>query len=72
MANKNDIRMLWTEARTVATAKATQGNFKQQAYKKAFYKKCFRILAQNFHPDNANGNIEDMQMLNQLKQSWEI
>ena len=80
---KNDIRMLWTEARTVAidkmTAKATQGNFKQQAYKqsdkdneikKAFYKKCFRILAQNFHPDNANGNIEDMQMLNQLKQSW--
>lgn len=82
---KNDIRMLWTEARTVAidkmTAKATRGNFKQQAYKqsdkdneikKAFYKKCFRILAQNFHPDNANGNIEDMQMLNQLKQSWEI
>ena len=37
-----------------------------------FYKKCFRILAKNFHPDNGNGNMEDMQCLNQLKILWGI
>ena len=39
---------------------------------KEFYKKCFRILAKNFHPDNGDGNIEDMQCLNQLKVMWGI
>lgn len=39
---------------------------------KEFYKKCFRILAKNFHPDNEDGNIEDMQCLNQLKVMWGI
>lgn len=39
---------------------------------KEFYKKCFRILAKNFHPDNEDGNMEDMQCLNQLKIMWGI
>ena len=39
---------------------------------KDFYKRCFRILAKNFHPDNEDGNIEDMQCLNQLKVMWGI
>lgn len=39
---------------------------------KEFYKKCFRILAKNFHPDNGDGNMEDMQCLNQLKAMWGI
>lgn len=39
---------------------------------KEFYKKCFRILAKNFHPDNEDGNMEDMQCLNQLKVMWGI
>ncbi len=39
---------------------------------KEFYKKCFRILAKNFHPDNGDGNMEDMQCLNQLKIMWGI
>ena len=37
-----------------------------------FYKKCFRILAKSFHPDNGDGNIEAMQCLNQLKVMWGI
>lgn len=37
-----------------------------------FYKKCFRILAKSFHPDNGDGNMEDMQCLNQLKVMWGI
>ena len=37
-----------------------------------FYKKCFRILAKSFHPDNGDGNMEDMQCLNQLKLMWGI
>lgn len=39
---------------------------------KEFYKKCFRILAKNFHPDNGEGNMEDMKCLNQLKVMWGI
>lgn len=39
---------------------------------KEFYKKCFRILAKNFHPDNGDGNVEAMQCLNQLKVIWGI
>ncbi|MDD3362791.1 MAG: ParB N-terminal domain-containing protein [Hespellia sp.] len=39
---------------------------------KDFYKKCFRILAKNFHPDSDNGNIEDMQNLNELKKVWNV
>lgn len=39
---------------------------------KEFHKKCFRILAKSFHPDNGEGNIEDMQLLNQLKQTWGV
>lgn len=39
---------------------------------KDFYKKCFHILAKNFHPDNANGDTEDMKCLNLLKQEWGI
>lgn len=37
-----------------------------------FYKKCFRILAKSFHPDNGDGNMEAMQCLNQLKVMWGI
>ena len=37
-----------------------------------FYKKCFRILAKNFHPDNLDGSMEDMKNLNQLKAMWGI
>lgn len=39
---------------------------------KDFYKRCFRILAKSFHPDNGDGNMEDMQCLNQLKVMWGI
>lgn len=39
---------------------------------KEFYKKCFHILAKKFHPDNGEGNSEDMQSLNQLKQTWGV
>lgn len=39
---------------------------------KEFYKKCFRILAKSFHPDNGDGNMEAMQYLNQLKVMWGI
>lgn len=34
---------------------------------KEFYKKCIRILAKSFHPDNNGVSIEDMKKLNQLK-----
>jgi len=39
---------------------------------KEFYKKCFRILAKSFHPDNKDGNMEDMKNLNELKAMWGI
>lgn len=39
---------------------------------KEFYKKCFRILAKSFHPDNKDGNMEDMKNLNELKTMWGI
>lgn len=39
---------------------------------KDFYKKCFRILAKIFHPDNEDENMEAMQCLNQLKVMWGI
>ena len=39
---------------------------------KVFYKKCYRILAKNLHPDNENGSIDDMKRLNKLKESWGI
>lgn len=39
---------------------------------KEFYKKCFRILAKSFHPDNEDGSMEDMQYLNKLKVMWGI
>ena len=55
-------------------------NFKKEFYKKSvhddkirktFYKKCFKILALKLHPD-AGGTVEDMQLLNELKNSLGI
>lgn len=84
---KNDFLMLWEKAYheeeeysnrafTEWYKKNSRNNktkLTNNSYKdKDFYKKCFRILAKNFHPDNGNGNMEDMQCLNQLKIMWGI
>lgn len=84
---KNDFLMLWKKAhleekehfnRTFKewhekNAKNNEAKLTNDSSKdKEFYKKCFRILAKNFHPDNGDGNMEDMQCLNQLKVMWGI
>ena len=84
---KNDFLMLWKKAhleekehfnRTFKewhekNAKNNEAKLTNESSKdKEFYKKCFRILAKNFHPDNGDGNMEDMQCLNQLKVMWGI
>lgn len=84
---KNDFLMLWKKAYLEekehynrAFTEWYEKNGKNNETKltkdsnkdKEFYKKCFRILAKNFHPDNGDGNMEDMQCLNQLKVMWGI
>lgn len=80
---KNDFIMLWIKAHS---EEVDDFNRRSQEYSKKyeketcsipvndkeFYKKCFRILAKNFHPDNSDGSMEDMQNLNQLKVMWGI
>ena len=82
---KNDFIMLWKKAHYEEVEEVKRRldelNNKQQKAElnntinednKDFYKKCFRILAKTFHPDNEEGNMEDMQCLNQLKVMWGI
>lgn len=82
---KNDFIMLWKKAheedvkdfndRTAKWSsqfKNGNNNSVTNEENKGFYKKCFRILAKNFHPDNSDGSMEDMQNLNELKVMWEI
>lgn len=82
---KNYFIMLWKKAHYEEVAefnrRLNEWNKKQKEVvskvivnedNKDFYKRCFRILAKNFHPDNEDGNIEDMQCLNQLKVMWGI
>lgn len=81
---KNDFIMLWKKAHHEEVEEFNRRldelNKGQKEAKlkdvieddKEFYKKCFRILAKNFHPDNGDGNIEDMQCLNHLKVMWGI
>lgn len=82
---KNDFIMLWKKAHKEEVAefnrRLDEWNKRQKKAEmkavvdkdnKEFYKKCFRILAKNFHPDNEEGNMEDMQCLNQLKIMWGI
>lgn len=58
----------WNEKKKGRETKWTKDSGKD----KEFYKKCFRILAKSFHPDNGDGNMEDMQCLNQLKVMWGV
>ena len=81
---KNDFIMLWRKAHLEEVDNFNRRSneqyskeFKNTSYSvvvddKEFYKKCFRILAKNFHPDNSDGSMEDMQNLNQLKVMWGI
>lgn len=84
---KNDFLMLWKKAhleekehfnRTFTewyekNGKNNETKLTDDADKdKDFYKRCFRILAKSFHPDNGDGNMEDMQCLNKLKVMWGI
>lgn len=83
---KNDFIMLWKKAHIediedFYKRTATWGEKYEKSKNastlipdcnKDFYKKCFRILAKNFHPDNEDGNMEDMQFLNELKATWGI
>lgn len=82
---KNDVIMLWKKAhfedveynnrRSAEWSKKFEKAFgvsEHSEENKEFYKKCFRILAKNFHPDNSEGNMEDMKNLNQLKVMWGV
>lgn len=78
---KNDFKMLYKKAHDeeVEYCNRKFAEFENQKsvsmdlkVDKEFHKKCFRILAKSFHPDNGEGNIEDMQLLNQLKQTWGV
>lgn len=81
---KNDFIMLWRKAHfeeveyfNKCCNEQYNKEFKNTAHSvavddKEFYKKCFRILAKSFHPDNSDGSMEDMQNLNQLKAMWGI
>lgn len=82
---KNDFIMLWKKAHFEEVEeynrRSAEQNKKFTEYSteiigddidKDFYKKCFRILAKNFHPDNTEGSIEDMKSLNELKTMWGI
>ncbi len=82
---KNDFIMLWKKAHFEEVEEFTRRldeldkRQKEAELKvtisgdrKDFYKRYFCILAKNFHPDNGDGNMEDMQCLNQLKVMWGI
>lgn len=78
---KNDFKMLYKKAhgeeveycnRKFAEFENRKSVNMDLKVDKEFHKKCFRILAKSFHPDNGEGNIEDMQLLNQLKQTWGV
>lgn len=82
---KNDFRMLYEKAHLEDIERTREENERlRKAFKselentiggtmdKNFYKKCYRVLATKFHPDNGEGNIEDMKLLNQLKQTWGV
>lgn len=82
---KNDFIMLWKKAHFEEIEEFTrrldeldkrrkEAGLKaaESGDRKEFYKRCFRILAKSFHPDNGDGNMEDMQCLNQLKVMWGI
>lgn len=82
---KNDVIMLWKKAHfedveyinrcNAEWSKKFEKAVGESEYNeenKEFYKKCFRILAKNFHPDNSDGNMEDMKNLNHLKVMWGI
>lgn len=84
---KNDFLMLWKKAHLEEkehfnrifkewhekNGKKNEAKLTNDSSKdKEFYKKCFRILAKSFHPDNGDGNMEDMQCLNQLKVMWGV
>lgn len=78
---KNDFKMLYKKAHDeeVEYCNRKFAEFENQKsvsmdlkVDKEFHKKCFRILAKSFHPDNGEGNSEDMQLLNQLKQTWGV
>ena len=82
---KNDVIMLWKKAhledveyfnryntewskrfeQVINTCENSEDN-------KEFYKRCFRILAKNFHPDNSEEDMENMKKLNQLKVMWGV
>ena len=74
------IDKLVQNSKTNYRQKNYNSNFKKEFYKKSvhddkirktFYKKCFKILALKLHPD-AGGTVEDMQLLNELKNSLGI
>lgn len=82
---KNDFIMLWKKAHSEEVEEYNKRNNEwnkkfERAFNgtvvhednKEFYKKCFRILAKSFHPDNSDGSMEDMQNLNELKVIWGI
>lgn len=77
---KNDFIMLWKKAHSEEVEYFNRCCNEQynktvksvSVDDKEFYKKCFRILAKNFHPDNLDGSMEDMKNLNQLKAMWGI
>lgn len=82
---KNDFRMLYKKAHLEDIERTREENERlRKAFKnelentvggtmdKNFYKKCYRVLATKFHPDNGDGDIKDMQLLNQLKQTWGV
>lgn len=78
---KNDFKMLYRKAhfeeveyynRKFSEFESRKSVSMDLKVDKEFYKKCFRVLAKSFHPDNGEENIEDMQLLNQLKQTWGV
>lgn len=82
---KNDFIMLWKKAHLEELERINRYNAERDKEfermdktrivteeNKSFYKKCFHLLAKNFHPDNEDGSIEDMQCLNELKIMWGI
>jgi hypothetical protein len=82
---KNDFRMLYRKAHLedIEHEREENESFRKacenvlentigETLDKDFYKKCYRILAVKFHPDNTDGDMEDMKSLNELKKRWGI
>ena len=76
---KNDFIMLWKKARKeeIEYSEELDREFERKLVSddnkcKDFYKQCYRVLAKIVHPDNADGNVEAMQCLNQLKTMWGV